>query len=105
MTHPRIHSIRVSSTSSNAVAAQHRRPDRIPRVTALFAYPRLLAATSIPGFVKLLRVFLARDAREVTTTGQVERVLAIVQQRLVTSKVNDGWGFELLECVVRGVDP
>ena len=40
-----------------------------------------------------------------TTTGQVERVLAIVQQRLVTSKVNDGWEFKLLEGVVRGVDP
>lgn len=39
------------------------------------------------------------------TTGQVERVLAIVQQRLVPSKMNDGWGFELLEGVVRDVDP
>ena len=37
--------------------------------------------------------------------GRLERVLAIVQQRLVSSKINDGWGFELLEGVVRGVDP
>lgn len=60
---------------------------------------------SIPGLVKLLRAFLARDAQEMTRAGQVERVLAIVQQRLVPSKINDGWGFELLEGVVRDVDP
>ena len=60
---------------------------------------------SIPGLVKLLRAFLARDAPEMVKAGQVERVLAIVQQRLVPSKMNDGWGFELLAGVVRDVDP
>ena len=58
-----------------------------------------------PRLVKLLRAFLARDAREMVNAGRLERVLAIVQQRLVSSKINDGWGFELLEGVVRGVDP
>ena len=33
----------VSNARTNAVAAHHRRPDRIPRATALFAHPRLLA--------------------------------------------------------------
>ncbi|KAF8452427.1 CAS/CSE protein [Boletus edulis BED1] len=60
---------------------------------------------SIPGLVKLLRAFLARDAQEMVRAGQLERVLAIVQQRLVPSKMNDGWGFELLEGVVQNVDP
>ncbi|KAN0094806.1 CAS/CSE protein, C-terminus domain containing protein [Tylopilus felleus] len=60
---------------------------------------------SIPGLVKLLRAFLARDAKEMLRAGQLERVLAIVQQRLVPSKMNDVWGFELLEGVVRSVDP
>ena len=60
---------------------------------------------SIPGLVKLLRAFLARDAQEMVRAGQLERVLAIVQQRLVPSKMNDAWGFELLEGVVRAVDP
>lgn len=60
---------------------------------------------SIPGLVKLLRAFLTRDAQEMVRSGQLERVLAIVQQRLVPSKLNDGWGFELLEGVVRDVDP
>ncbi|KAI9569377.1 armadillo-type protein [Boletus coccyginus] len=60
---------------------------------------------SIPGLVKLLRAFLARDASEMVKAGQLEGVLAIVQQRLVPSKMNDGWGFELLEGVVRHVDP
>lgn len=60
---------------------------------------------SIPGLVKLLRAFLARDAPEMVRSRQLERVLAIVQQRLVPSKMNDGWGFELLAGVVRDVDP
>ena len=35
--------MRISNTRSNAVAAQHRRPDRIPCAIAPFAHPRLLA--------------------------------------------------------------
>lgn len=60
---------------------------------------------SIPGLVKLLKAFLARDAAEMVKTGQITAVLAVVQQRLIPSKINDGWGFELLQGVVQHVPP
>ncbi len=55
---------------------------------------------SIPGLVSLLRAFLSRDAVAMVEAGQHIPVLGIVQQRLVPSKANDGWGFELLQTVV-----
>ncbi|KAG1763112.1 CAS/CSE protein [Suillus occidentalis] len=60
---------------------------------------------SIPGLVKLLKAFLARDAAEMVKTGQIAAVLAVIQQRLIPSKINDGWGFELLQSVVQHVPP
>ncbi|KAJ8595722.1 Cse1-domain-containing protein [Rhizopogon salebrosus TDB-379] len=60
---------------------------------------------SIPGLVKLLKAFLSRDATEMINTGQITAVLAVIQQRLIPSKINDGWGFELLQGVVRYVPP
>ncbi|KAI0029192.1 importin alpha re-exporter [Vararia minispora EC-137] len=60
---------------------------------------------SIPGLVKLLQAFLARDARQIVESKQLESVLGIVQQRLIPSKINDAWGFELLQAVVRYVPP
>ncbi|KAI9448619.1 armadillo-type protein [Lactarius psammicola] len=55
---------------------------------------------SIPGLVALLRAFLARDAAAMVEANQHTSVLGIVQQRLVPSKANDGWGFELLQSIV-----
>ena len=55
---------------------------------------------SILGLVALLRAFLARDAAAMVEANQHTSVRGIVQQRLVLSKTNDGWGFELLENVV-----
>ena len=60
---------------------------------------------SIPGLVKLLKAFLARDAKHMVAMGQYTAVLAIVQQRLIPSKLNDGWGFELLQAVVQYIPP
>ncbi|KAJ2925300.1 hypothetical protein H1R20_g11761, partial [Candolleomyces eurysporus] len=60
---------------------------------------------SIPGLVKLLRAFIARDAAQMVVGGQMASVLAVVQQRLIPSKVNDAWGFELLQSVVAHVKP
>ncbi|OAX36460.1 Cse1-domain-containing protein [Rhizopogon vinicolor AM-OR11-026] len=60
---------------------------------------------SIPGLVKLLKAFLDRDAAEMLNTGQIRSVLAVIQQRLIPSKINDGWGFELLQGVVQYVPP
>ncbi|KAI0366303.1 Cse1-domain-containing protein [Pilatotrama ljubarskyi] len=58
---------------------------------------------SIPGLVKLLKAFLARDAPAMVAAGQLTQVLGVVQQRLIPSKINDGWGFELLQAVVQYV--
>ena len=55
---------------------------------------------SIPGLVALLRAFLARDVAAMIEAGQHISVLGIVQQRLVPSKANDGWGFDLLQSVM-----
>ncbi|KAF7976444.1 hypothetical protein HWV62_6681 [Athelia sp. TMB] len=60
---------------------------------------------SVPGLVKLLKAFLARDAKQMIAAGQVAAVLGILQQRLIPSKVNDGWGMELLQSVVQNISP
>ena len=58
---------------------------------------------SIPGLVKLLKAFLTRDAAAMVAEGQVNQVLGVVQERLIPSKVNDGWGFELLQAIAQNV--
>lgn len=60
---------------------------------------------SIPGLVKLLKAFLSRDSAQLAEAGQYTAVLAVVQQRLIPSKVNDEWGFELLQAVVQNIPP
>ena len=60
---------------------------------------------SIPGLVKLLKAFLARDAKEVAASGQFVQMLGVIQQRLIPSKANDGWGFELLQAIVQNIPP
>jgi exportin-2 (importin alpha re-exporter) len=58
---------------------------------------------SIPGLVKLLRAFLEKDSKQIVSTGQLTAVLAVVQQRLIPSKMNDTWGFELLQGVIQNI--
>ena len=60
---------------------------------------------SVPGLVKLLKAFLARDSQQMVASGQIASVLGILQQRLIPSKVNDAWGFQLLQSVVQHVSP
>ena len=59
---------------------------------------------SIPGLVRLLKAFLARDSAQMFAAGQMGSVLAVVQQRLIPSKLNDAWGFELLQSVFLNVN-
>ncbi|THH29169.1 hypothetical protein EUX98_g5041 [Antrodiella citrinella] len=58
---------------------------------------------SIPGLVKLLKAFLARDASQIISSGHYTAILAVVQQRLIPSKINDAWGFELLQAVLQNI--
>ncbi|KAF9463182.1 CAS/CSE protein [Collybia nuda] len=60
---------------------------------------------SVPGLVKLLKAFLARDSVQMLSAGQIASVLAVTQQRLIPSKLNDAWGLDLLQSVVQNVKP
>ncbi|KAJ4491703.1 CAS/CSE protein [Lentinula lateritia] len=59
---------------------------------------------SIPGLVKLLKAYLQRDAAQMLKEGQVVSALGVVQQRLIPSKNNDVYGFELMQAVLTFVD-
>ncbi|KAJ7281661.1 CAS/CSE protein [Mycena rebaudengoi] len=82
------------------VPAQYR-----PLLPLLFTPASWQQKGSIPGLVKLLKAFLARDSTQMMASGQIASVLAVVQQRLIPSKLNDAWGFELLQGVVMFVRP
>lgn len=49
---------------------------------------------SVLGLVKLLKAFLARAAKQIATSGQVAAGLGMLQQRLIPSKINNGWGVD-----------
>ncbi|KAJ7767471.1 CAS/CSE protein [Mycena maculata] len=88
------------SLHSGDVPAQYR-----PLLPLLFTPASWQQKGSIPGLVKLLKAFLARDSTQMMASGQIANVLAVVQQRLIPSKLNDVWGFELLQGVVMFVRP
>jgi exportin-2 (importin alpha re-exporter) len=88
------------SLHSGDVPAQYR-----PLLPLLFTPATWQQKGSIPGLVKLLKAFLARDSIQMMAAGQIANVLAVVQQRLIPSKLNDVWGFELLQGVVMFVRP
>ncbi|KAJ7126549.1 CAS/CSE protein [Mycena crocata] len=88
------------SLHSGDVPAQYR-----PLLPLLFTPASWQQKGSIPGLVKLLKAFLARDSIQMMASGQIANVLAVVQQRLIPSKLNDVWGFELLQGVVMFVRP
>ncbi|KAJ7043405.1 CAS/CSE protein [Mycena alexandri] len=88
------------SLHTGDVPAQYR-----PLLPLLFTPASWQQKGSIPGLVKLLKAFLARDSPQMMAAGQIASVLAVVQQRLIPSKLNDVWGFELLQGVVMFVRP
>ncbi|KEP50401.1 putative importin-alpha export receptor [Rhizoctonia solani 123E] len=51
---------------------------------------------NVPALVRLIKAFITKDPNSV----DVRTVLAVVQQRLIPSRVNDVYGFELLEVLV-----
>lgn len=68
---------------------------------------RIVLATKgqYPRFGETSKDILARDAAELINTGQITVVLAVIQQRPIPSKINDGLKFELLQGVVQYVPP
>ena len=55
---------------------------------------------SVPALVRLIKAYLAKDAKNIIANGQLQSILAVIQQRLIPSKLNDVYGFELLQAVV-----
>lgn len=55
---------------------------------------------SIPPLVRLIKAYLSKNAADIVASNQLPQILGVVQQRLLPSKMNDLYGFELLEAVV-----
>lgn len=54
---------------------------------------------NVPALVRLLSSMISRGAADIARNNQVERLLAIFSQ-LVSTKSNEIFGFELLECII-----
>ena len=93
------------SPAPGAAAATAAIPTTYTSLLPILTTPAVWAQKgSVPGLVRLLKAFLAKDARGVTNNGQLTPVLAVIQNRLIPSKLNDVWGFELLEGVLKDVE-
>lgn len=67
--------------------------------------PELWASKgNIPALVRLLSSVIPRGAAEIAKTEQLERLLSIFSQ-LVSTKLNEVYGFELLECIIASIPP
>ncbi|KIO33067.1 hypothetical protein M407DRAFT_65856 [Tulasnella calospora MUT 4182] len=60
---------------------------------------------NVPALVRLLNAFLDKDAERMEVEGHVKTVVAIIQSRLIPSKLDDQYGFELLQTIVRTIPP
>jgi exportin-2 (importin alpha re-exporter) len=54
---------------------------------------------SVPPLVRLIKAYVSKDAKAMEANGQIRTVLAITQQKLIPSKINDSYGFDLLKVV------
>lgn len=62
--------------------------------------PELWASKgNVPALVRLLSSMIARGAADIAGNNQLERLLAIFSQ-LVSTRTNEVFGFELLECII-----
>lgn len=59
---------------------------------------------NIPALVRLLSSIIPRGSQYITEHNQIEPVLGIFQ-KLVSTKANEGYGFDLLETVVANFPP
>jgi exportin-2 (importin alpha re-exporter) len=55
---------------------------------------------SVPALVRLIKAYLVKDAAKIILNGQLQSILAVVQHRLIPSKLNDLFGLELLETII-----
>lgn len=81
-------------------------PDAYRSLLGVLLTPAVWAQRgNVPALVRLVNAFLAKDAARMEAEGQVKTVVAIVQSRLIPSKLNDQYGFELLQTIVRTIPP
>ncbi len=57
---------------------------------------------NVPALVRLFQSFLARGADAIVAANQIDSIMAIYQ-RLITSRLNDTYGFELLQAAFEHV--
>ena len=60
---------------------------------------------SIPGLVRLIKAFLKHDSEQLVKNNQIVPILGVIQQKLIPSKLNDAWGFELLQALLTYIPP
>ncbi|KAJ9479584.1 Importin alpha re-exporter [Pseudozyma hubeiensis] len=58
---------------------------------------------NVPALVRLVRAFLSKDSRKIVAQGQLGSMLGIYQ-KLISSRVNELFGLELLETIFESVD-
>jgi exportin-2 (importin alpha re-exporter) len=59
---------------------------------------------NVPALVRLLSSIIPRGAQSILQNNQIEPILGIFQ-KLVSTKANEGHGFDLLESVVENFPP
>lgn len=59
---------------------------------------------NIPALVRLLASIIPRGSEYITQHNQIEPILGIFQ-KLVSTKANEGYAFDLLETVVQSFSP
>ncbi|PWZ03839.1 putative CSE1-nuclear envelope protein that mediates the nuclear export of importin alpha [Testicularia cyperi] len=57
---------------------------------------------NVPALVRLVRAFLSKDAARIVSQGQLGAMLGIYQ-KLISSRLNEGFGLELLETIFEAV--
>jgi exportin-2 (importin alpha re-exporter) len=80
--------------SSNPLLAQIQ-----PLVGPILAPPLWEQRGNVPALVRLLSAILARGSQEIAKNNQLDAVLGLFQ-KLVSTKVYESYGFDLLEAVI-----
>ena len=59
---------------------------------------------NVPALVRLLSALIPRAVSEIVQNNQLEPILGIFQS-LVSTKTNEIYGYELLECIITNFSP
>ena len=79
-------------------------PQYVPLVAPIIAPPLWEQRGNVPALVRLLTAIIPRYVTEMATNNQLEPTLGLFQ-KLVSTKVYESYGFDLLECVIETFPP